>query len=322
MSEIDSSTLERSRAAATRSDAPLEGGQPLIVEVGPRDGLQSEAAVLPVATRIDLIRRLEAAGASRIETVSFAHPKLLPQMAGAEEITEATAERTFSSIGLVLNARGMERAVATSLDEVNLVAYAADGYSEKNTGATATDRNNEAAAMIPQATARGLAVTVTISVAWGDPIEGRVAPQRVAEIAGRMAEAGADEIALGDTIGVAVPTTVQNLIEAVRAAVPEAAVRCHFHNTRNTGYANAVAALESGADALDGAVGGYGGSPFSPGAGGNVATEDLCWMLEAMRRPTGVDLSAMAETGRWLADHLGHEAPPAMLGRAAPWPPG
>lgn len=277
--------------------------------------------MLPVARRIELIRRLEAAGATRIETVSFAHPKLLPQMAGAEEITEATTERRFSSIGLVLNTRGMERALAASLDEVNLVAYAADGYSESNTGAPADERNAEVVAMLPDAVARGLAATVTISVAWGDPIEGPVAPQRVAAIAARMGEAGANEIALGDTIGVAVPTSVRELIGAVRAATPGVAVRCHFHNTRNTGYANAVAAVEAGADALDTAVGGYGGSPFSPGAGGNVATEDLCGMLEAMGWSTGVDVAATAETGAWLSGLLGDEAPPSMLGRAAPWPP-
>lgn len=291
-----------------------------IVEVGPRDGLQSEPETLSVPDRIDLIRRLEASGASRIETVSFAHPGLVPQMAGAEEICDALAVRTFSAIGLVLNERGMDRALACDLDEVNLVAYASDGYADKNANASAEARNTEAESMIPRAVEAGLKVTVTISVAFGDPVEGRVPAERVAGIAARMSAAGADEIALGDTIGVAVPPVVTGTIDAVREAAPRARLRCHFHNTRNAGYANAVAALTAGADALDSSVGGYGGSPFSPDAGGNLATEDLTAMLTEMGLDHGIDVDAVAQTGVWLAGLLGHEHPPAMLARASRWP--
>ena len=291
-----------------------------IVEVGPRDGLQSEDRVLPVATRVELIRRLEAAGAARIETVSFAHPRLVPQMEGAEEICGALGERSFKAIGLVLNDKGLERALATDLDEVNLVAYAADGYSRKNSGATSAERNAEAAELVRRAKEAGLAASVTISVAFGDPVEGRVEPERVATIAGDMATAGADEIALGDTIGVAVPADVALVLDLVRAAAPGVPVRCHFHNTRNTGYANAFAALAAGVDALDASVGGFGGSPFSPGAGGNIATEDLAWMLERSGLETGLDLAALTETGKWLAQELGHDAPPAMASRSRDWP--
>jgi len=292
-----------------------------IVEVGPRDGLQSEERVLPIETRVSLIRRLEAAGATRIETVSFAHPRLVPQMEGAEEICGALAERSFQAIGLVLNDRGLDRALDADLDEVNLVAYASDGYAAKNSGAAASERNAEAAGLVSRARQAGLAASVTISVAFGDPIDGRVEPERVAAIAGEMATAGADEIALGDTIGVAVPNDVVLAIDLVRAAAPGVPIRCHFHNTRNTGYANAFAALAAGVDALDASVGGFGGSPFSPGAGGNIATEDLAWMLERSGIVTGLDRGALTDTGGWLAGALGHEAPPAMAARAGGWPP-
>ena len=291
-----------------------------IVEVGPRDGLQSEDAVLPVATRIELIRRLEASGARRIETVSFAHPRFVPQMEGAEEICAALGERTFRAIGLVLNEKGLERALDTDLDEVNLVAYASDGYAEKNSGASAAERNTEAAGLVSRAKEAGLGTSVTISVAFGDPIERTVAPERTATIAGDMAAAGADEIALGDTIGVAVPRDVGLVLDLVRAAAPGVRTRCHFHNTRNTGYANALAALAAGVDALDASVGGFGGSPFSPQAGGNVATEDLAWMLERSEVETGLDIAKLTETGVWLAAELGHERPPAMAVRAGNWP--
>jgi hydroxymethylglutaryl-CoA lyase len=276
--------------------------------------------VLSVEDRTTLIRRLEAAGATRIETVSFAHPALVPQMAGAEEICAALGERSFSAIGLVLNERGLQRALECDLDEVNLVAYASDGYAQKNSGASAATRNAEAEAMAARARDEGLAVTATISVAFGDPIDGRVPVERVADIARRMTAAGADEVALGDTIGVAVPTTVTATMDAVRAAIEGTTLRCHFHNTRNTGYANAVAAIAAGVDVLDAAVGGYGGSPFSPGAGGNLATEDVTAMLSEMGVEHAIDPFAMASTGEWLAERLGHERPPAMLARASRWP--
>jgi hydroxymethylglutaryl-CoA lyase len=242
-------------------------------------------------------------------------------MAGAEAICSALGDRSFSSIGLVLNGRGLERALECDLDELNFVAYASDGYADKNTGASATERNLEAAALVVRAKEGGRRASVTISVAFGDPVEGVVPSPRVADIARAMAAAGADEIALGDTIGVADPRSVRVVIDAVGDAAPELPIRCHFHNTRNAGYANAVAALDAGAAVLDAAVGGYGGSPFSPGAGGNIASEDLVGLLERMGTPTGIDAAHLAATGVWLAGELGHEAPPAMLGRVPEWPP-
>lgn len=292
-----------------------------IVEVGPRDGLQSETAVLTPERRVELIRRLAACGLKRIETVSFADPGRVPQMAGAEEISAALTPRSFSAIGLVLNGRGMDRALDCDLDEVNVVAYASDGYALKNTGAEAVRRNSEAAALIERARATGMRVSATIAVAFGDPIEGVVEVGTVTDLASRLAAAGCHEIALGDTIGVANPVAVERLFTAVAEAVPDCTRRAHFHNTRNTGYANAVAALRSGVESLDAAVGGFGGSPFAPGAGGNVATEDLTAMLAAMGEDTGVDHDGVAEVGGWLAGLLGCERPHSMLGRVPPWPP-
>lgn len=269
-----------------------------------------------------MIRRLEDAGATRIETVSFAHPERVPQMAGAEEICAALSKRAFSAIGLVLNERGLERALECDLDEINCVAYASDGYSVKNTGAAATERNLEAGRLVKRAGAAGKRTSVTISVAFGDPVEGEVPPARVAGIAAAMAEAGSHEIALGDTIGVADPQSVRQTLDAVGEAAPDLPIRCHFHNTRSAGYANAMAALDAGARTLDGAVGGFGGSPFSPGAGGNIATEDLTALLDRMGIVTGMDPMMLAATGVWLARQLGHDEPPAMLGRVPAWPPG
>ncbi len=294
-----------------------------IVEVGPRDGLQAETRVLDVDTRLRLIERCVAAGTSRIEVCSFAHPRLLPQMAGAEEIVERLdSDRAWSAIGLVLNGRGLQRALGTDLDEINLVAYASDGYATKNTGASASDRNAEALDLARAAKEAGRRVSVTISVAFGDPIEGIVPADRLSGIAGRFADAGVDEIALGDTAGVGTPPDVRDRMAAVHIAAPGTPVRLHFHNTHNTGYANVVAALEGGAQALDASVGGFGGSPFAPGAGGNVATEDVVWMLDRMGVTTGLDSHSLASTGSWLAAELGHDQPQAMLDRAGDWPTG
>lgn len=292
-----------------------------IVEVGPRDGLQSETVVLAPGQRVELIRRLEACGLRRIETVSFADPGRVPQMAGADEICASLTTRRFSAIGLVLNGHGLDRALDCDLDEVNVVAYASDGYAVKNTGADAARRNSEATALIERARTAELRVSATIAVAFGDPVEGVVEVERVTDLARRLAAAGCHEIALGDTIGVANPATVERLFTAVAEAAPDCTRRAHFHNTRNAGYANAVAALRSGVEFLDASVGGFGGSPFAPGAGGNVATEDLTAMLAAMGEDTGIDHGGVAEVGGWLAGLLGHEQPHSMLGRVPPWPP-
>ena len=233
-------------------------------------------------------------------------------MAGAEDVCAALEDRGFSAIGLVLNGRGLDRALVCDLDEINFVAYASDGYSEKNSGAFAEERNAEAASLLGRARDAGRSAAVTISVAFGDPVEGRVPPERVADLAARFNDAGAEEIALGDTIGVATPDAVEHLLGTIRQTTG-ARLRCHFHTTRNSGYANAIAALKADVDALDSSVGGFGGSPFSPGAGGNVATEDLTAMLASMGVSTGIDPAQAASTGEWLAT--------AMLGRVPAWPP-
>jgi len=292
-----------------------------LVEVGPRDGLQSEAVTLSVSDRVELILRLIAAGAPRIEVASFVNPSVVPQMAGAEDVlTElGSAPPGASFIGLVLNQRGLERALSVPVDEINLVVAAADGYNRSNQGVSARETLTAVEAMIPQVKQEGRRVTLTISVAFGDPYDGAVAPEHVAEIARSATDAGVDELALGDTIGVAVPSDVDRLVTVLRVAAPEVPLRFHFHNTRNTGLANLYAALGAGVSIFDTSVGGIGGSPFAPGAGGNVATEDAVFFLNRLAITHGIDLAATVETGTWLGDRLGHRLP-AALQRAPLWP--
>lgn len=265
-----------------------------IVEVGPRDGLQNEKLSLSVEEKVALIRRLEAAGARRIEAVSFVNPNRVPQMAGAEEIMAALpADLAHSRIGLVLNMRGWERCVAAQCDEANVVVCATDGFGTRNQGSTTAQQIDALAAIVErQAVEGGPAVTATISVAFGCPFDGEVSEARVAAIAREAASLGVAEIAIADTIGVADPWTVRSRIEAVRAAAPDVCLRMHFHDTRNTGLANAFASVEAGVDVLDASVGGLGGCPFAPNATGNIGAEDLVYMLERAGFETGYDLSA------------------------------
>jgi hydroxymethylglutaryl-CoA lyase len=298
-----------------------------IVEVGPRDGLQNEKAVLDPAVRADLVRRLEAAGARRIEAVSFVHPKYVPQMAGAEEVMAALpTEDGRSRIGLVLNARGYDRALTTAVDEVNVSVAATDGFGLKNQG---LDRAGQQA-MLEEIIARrhnaapgeaAPSLSVTVSCVWGCPFDGEVSDDQVADVVGRIAALGVEEIGLADTIGVGDPWSVSRKIAAARKAAPDAVLRLHFHDTRNTGLANAYAAVEAGVDVLDASVGGIGGCPFAPGATGNIATEDLVYMLERAGFDTGYDLDALIETARWIGEKIGRPAPSA-LSRAGGWPKG
>jgi hydroxymethylglutaryl-CoA lyase len=224
-----------------------------------------------------------------------------------------------SLIGLVLNHRGLERALETAVDEVNFVVAAAEGYNHANQGVPVAETMRSIESMVPEARDAGRRVTVTISVAFGDPYDGEVAPEAVIDLARRSVVAGADEIALGDTIGVAVPTHVTALLALLTAAVPGTPVRCHFHDTRRAGLANMVAALVAGVTIFDTSVGGLGGSPFAPAAGGNIATEDAVVLLERMGVATGFDLDATLAAGRWLGSHVGHL--PAAMQHAARWPP-
>lgn len=291
-----------------------------VVESGPRDGLQAEDEVLAVSERVALIQELAAAGAPRIEVASFVHPRLVPQMAGAEEVVAALSSSGDASyIGLVLNDRGLDRALGTGVAEIGFVVAATDGYNTSNQGATVGETMAALEHMIPRAREDGRVCSVTISVAFGCPYDGPVAPERVARIASRVVDFGAGEIALGDTIGASVPSAVSELIERVGDAVPDVPLRCHFHDTRGTALANAYAALAAGVQVLDTSVAGLGGSPFAPGAGGNLATEDLVYTLDRAGVETGVHLEAVVDIGRRLVDRLGRE-PAAALQRVDPWP--
>jgi hydroxymethylglutaryl-CoA lyase len=290
-----------------------------IVEVGPRDGLQNEKLSLSVGDRLDLIRELEACGAKRTEVVSFVNPNRVPQMAGAEEIMAALPpDLDHSRIGLVLNMRGWERCVAAGCDEANVVVCASDGFATRNQGSTVRQQVETLAAIVERRAAEGgPPITMTLSVAFGDPFDGEVSEDQVVAIVREAATLGVPEIALGDTIGVADPWTVRRRIEAVRAAAPDA--RLHFHDTRNTGLANAYASVEAGVDVLDASVGGLGGCPFAPNATGNIGTEDLVYMLERAGFETGYDLAALIEIGREISAKLG-KAPASSLARAGGFP--
>lgn len=299
-----------------------------IVEVGPRDGLQNEKAILEPAVRAELVRRLEAAGARRIEAVSFVHPKYVPQMAGAEEVMAALPhEAGRSRIGLVLNGKGYDRALGTAVDEVNVAMSVTDGFGLKNQGLSVDQQVRMLAGIIAgRANAEGApgaapSLSATLSCVWGCPFDGEVSEGQVADLVGRIAELGVAEIALADTIGAGDPWAVTRKVEAARAAAPEAVLRLHFHDTRNTGLANAHAGIEAGVTVLDASVGGIGGCPFAPGATGNIATEDLVYMLERAGFSTGYDLDALIATARWIGEKIGRPAPSA-LSRAGGWPKG
>ena len=299
-----------------------------IVEVGPRDGLQNETTILEPAVRADLVNRLEAAGARRIEAVSFVHPKYVPQMAGAEAVMAALPHAAGRSrIGLVLNGKGYDRALGTAVDEVNVAMSATDGFGLKNQGLSVDQQVQMLADIIAgRANAAGApgatpALSATLSCVWGCPFDGEVSDGQVADLVGRIAELGVAEIALADTIGAGDPWAVTKKVEAARAAAPDAVLRLHFHDTRNTGLANAYAGIEAGVSVLDASVGGIGGCPFAPGATGNIATEDLVFMLERAGFSTGYDLDALIKTARWIGEKIGRPAPSA-LSRAGGWPKG
>jgi isopropylmalate/homocitrate/citramalate synthase len=291
-----------------------------IVEVSPRDGLQNERAVLETDAKVELITRAIAAGARRIESASFVHPKLVPAMADAEAVMERVPRpEGVSHIGLVLNRRGYDRAVSAGVDEVNVVVPASDGFAKANQNSTTEALTEVAEEVLAEAAATGLFATVTIATSFGCPFDGEVPPERVVEVARRSAAAGAQEIAIADTIGVGVPTQVRTLLDGVRSVAPEVTTRAHFHNTRNTGFANAVAAYEWGVDWLDSSNGGIGGCPFAPAATGNIATEDLVYLLERMGVATGFDLDALLPIAGFLSDALGYRVP-ALLARAGTFP--
>jgi hydroxymethylglutaryl-CoA lyase/(R)-citramalyl-CoA lyase len=283
----------------------------LLCDVGPRDGLQNESEVLPPETRAEFVDRLAAAGLPRIEAVSFVRADRVPQMAGAEDVIERVRRRDGAELsGLVLNERGWERFVAVGLDRVNVTFAATETFNLRNGNATLADATERAETIL--AAAADAPATVTISCSFGCPFEGVVDPGAVAELAARFA--GRAEVVLADTIGVATPSAVRSLVGRARAT------GFHGHNTRNTGYANCLAALDAGARVLDASVGGLGGCPFSPRATGNVATEDLVYLLEGEGVETGVDLDALVGVSQWLEGILGRLLE-GYVYRAGPWPP-
>jgi isopropylmalate/homocitrate/citramalate synthase len=283
----------------------------LLCDVGPRDGLQNEPEVVSPTTRAELVDRLAAAGLRRIEAVSFVRDDRVPQMAGAEDVVAAVHRRDGVELsGLVLNERGWGRFAVVGLDRLNVTFAATETFNLRNGNATLLEAVERTGAIL--AAAGETPATVTISCAFGCPFEGRVDPGVVAELAVRFADRA--EVVLADTIGVATPSAVLSLVE--RAAV----AGFHGHNTRNTGYANCLAALEAGARVLDASVGGLGGCPFSPRATGNVATEDLVYLLEGEGVETGVDLDALVAVSQWLEGLLGRTLE-GYVYRAGTWPP-
>jgi (R)-citramalyl-CoA lyase len=279
-----------------------------VVDVGPRDGLQNEDRTLAPEVRAELCDRLAAAGIPRVEAASFVNPRRVPQMAGAEEVMAAIDRRPGTSYaGLVLNEKGYERAVEAGVDEVRYAFPVTETFARRNQNTTVADATQLAGRLVERARLDGVRVSITLSAAFGDPFEGRVEPGHVLDIAGEVAVANPDEIVLADTIGVGVPNQVRELVEG--ALTFGTTVGCHFHDTRNTGIANAAAAVESGATVLDASVGGTGGCPFAPRATGNIATEDLVYLLHGMGNETGIDLEALIEVAEWLAQQLGKELP-------------
>ena len=293
-----------------------------IIEVGPRDGLQNQNAVLSTPDKLTFIARLIEAGARRIEVASFVNPQRVPQMADAEAVLAGLEKRAdVITIGLVLNAQGLARALRTDVDEIGVVAVASDTFGVRNQKQTAEESVTMAQTVIRAAKAAGRRAQATIAVSFGCPFEGEVPVARVVSMARAIAEAEPLEIALADTIGVAVPAQVTRVIKAVQNAVPGMALRCHFHNTRNTGIANAWAAIEAGVTRLDASAGGIGGCPFAPKATGNIATEDLAYMLQRSGLSTTVDIARLTDLAPWLATRLGLPELPAMVSRAGSFPP-
>jgi len=297
-----------------------------IVEVAPRDGLQSDGAVVPTEAKLELIQRCVDAGIRRIEATSFVNPKRVPQMADADDVMAGLHRRRgaappdapirrASFIGLVLNRRGVERALDAGCDEVNAVVPVSDTFSERNQGTDTAGAIAVWEQVAELARGAGVPASVTLTTSFGCPYEGEVSLERLAEVVARCAAAGGDEIALADTIGVAVPTDVRARLEVAREELGRVgtgqSLRVHFHNTRNTGVACVATAVEEGVTVVDSSLGGIGGCPFAPNATGNVPTEDVAYMLERMGRPTGVDLHALVSTVQWMES-------PALLGRGVP----
>lgn len=301
----------------------IEAGMPRaveIVEVSPRDGLQNERRPFSTAEKLALIARAMDFGARRIEVTSFVDPRKVPQMSDADELVASLPRRDdVTYIGLVLNERGADRALASGIDQLGAVCVASDGLAMANQGHTSAQSLAVAMDVVSRARAAGRTGQITIGAAFGCPFDGEVAHDHVVAMAARAAEADPVEIALADTIGVAVPRAVASLVERVMKVVAPVPVRVHFHNTRNTGVANVWSAVMAGASVVDASLGGLGGCPFAPGAAGNVATEDVAYMLARSGVATGLDLDVLIDAARWLQSVMGKQLP-GMVGRAGDFP--
>jgi hydroxymethylglutaryl-CoA lyase len=291
-----------------------------IVEVGPRDGLQNESVLVPTEDKAAMVRRAIDAGVRRIEVTSFVNPRKVPQLADAAELLARLPDVDgVTYIGLVLNLRGAERALDTKAHELGAVCVASDSFAVRNQGQTSAESVETACAIVEMARAAGRSGQVTIGAAFGCPFEGEVPIDRVVEMARRIAASGPREIALADTVGVAVPQQVAELIDRVRAVVADVPIRGHFHNTRNTGLANVWAAVEAGAATIDASLGGLGGCPFAPAATGNVPTEDVQYLLERSGIATGLNLDTLIDASRWFAGVIGKTLP-SMVAQAGSFP--
>lgn len=291
-----------------------------IVDVTARDGLQNEAKLFSTVEKLELINQVLEAGSRRLEVASFAHPKYVPQMADAEAVIAQLPERDdVTYIGLAMNERGVDRALNTSIDEIGLVVVATNTFAQKNQGQTLQGSVDMACSMIKKIIAEGRNVNVTIGASFGCPFEGEVAVDTVVDMASQLAEEGPREIAFADTIGVANPWQVKNLVSSVKSEVPNVSLRAHFHNTRNTGIANVYAAVEAGITTLDVSIGGVGGCPFAPNATGNVPAEDVVYMLERNGLQTGLNLSKLIATANWLSKIMDKKLP-GMVSRAGDFP--
>ena len=275
---------------------------------------------MSTADKVELVERAVRAGARRIEVTSFVNPSRVPQMADADEVMAALPRPDgVSYAGLVMNDRGLDRALAAGVDEVDVVVVATDTFCLRNQGVTTDEACRQAAALVSRAREAGVLTTVTIGASFGCPFEGEVTEERLREVVARVVDAGPDELALADTIGVAVPTAVTSRLALAAGVAGDVPLRLHLHDTRHTGVANAVAAHAAGVRTLDASIGGTGGCPFAPNATGNVATEDLVYLFDRMGVGTGLDLATTTATTAWLEERLGKRLPGALL-RAGSFP--
>jgi isopropylmalate/homocitrate/citramalate synthase len=289
-----------------------------VCDVGPRDGLQNDREILAPEVRAELCDRLAATGLRRIEAGSFVNPARVPQMAGTEEVF-AGLHRQDGVVyaALALNSRGVQRALDAGADEIHLAYPLSDTFAQRNQGMTLAEAADAAETMIGESHAAGLRVTITLGASFGCPFEGKVDPGVVSDNAARMVAAGVDEVVLADTIGVGVPAQVRRLLPDVLAQANGRPVGLHLHNTRNTGYANALTGIEHGATVFDASIGGLGGCPFAPRATGNIATEDLLYLFDGEGIDTGVDIDGLIATAEWLAEVLGRDLP-GLVYKAGP----